>query len=63
MTVHQLNRLLNEACDLLIELEHAAVDEDQKKRIDALFNEIKYSDDLDADMEAQDWDEFGKNKI
>ena len=63
MTKEQLERLLNEACELLIELEHAVVDEDQKKRIDALFNEIKYSNDLDADMEAQDWDEFGENKI
>ena len=25
--------------------------------------EIKYADDIDADMEAQDFDKFGKNKI
>ena len=34
-----------------------------KIRIDALFNEIKYSDKLDADTEAQDWDTFGEHKI
>jgi hypothetical protein len=34
-----------------------------QQRIDALFNEIKYSDSLDADMEAQDWDTFGEKKI
>lgn len=64
MTKKQLQRLLNEACELLIIFEdgNLANDED-KKRIDAIFNEIKYSDNLDADMEAQDWDSFGENKI
>lgn len=27
------------------------------------FNEVKHSDQLDADMEAQDWETFGENKI
>ena len=60
MKKKQLNRLLNTACEIITELEHNA-DADQQKKIDALFNEIKYSDELDeqmkrnqADWEAQD---------
>jgi hypothetical protein len=73
MTNEQLNRLLNTACEIIIELEHNANDE-QQRRIDAMFNEIKYADNIDdqmklqednlkADLEAQDYDVFGKNKI
>ena len=68
-TKTQLNRLLNTACEIVSELEHNA-DDEQQKRIDAMFNEIKYTDELDdemtsrqADMEAQDYDVFGENKI
>ena len=64
MTKEQLERLLNEACELLIIFEDGNVaNDDDKRRIEAIFNEIKYSDDLDADMEAQDWDSFGESKI
>lgn len=64
MTKKQLQRLLNEACELLIIFEDGNVaNDDDKRRIEAIFNEIKYSDRLDADMEAQDWDSFGENKI
>ena len=65
-TKTQLNRLLNTACEIINELEHNA-DDEQQKRIDAMFNEIKYTDDEmtshQADMEAQDYDVFGENKI
>jgi len=70
MTKETLERLLNEACELLIIFEdnNVANDED-KSRISAIFNEIKYSDKIDSEMqaradeEAQDWNVFGKNKI
>lgn len=68
MTKETLERLLNEACELLIIFEDGNLaNEDDKKRISAIFNEIKYSDKIDSEMqaneEAQDWDTFGKNKI
>lgn len=70
MTKETLERLLNEACELLIIFEDGnIVNENDKKRIESLFNEIKYSDEIDdemklsADDEAQDWETFGKNKI
>ena len=69
----QLNRLLNTACEIIIELEHNA-DIAQQRKIEAMFNEIKYTEDLDfemklqednskGDLEAQNYDVFGKNKI
>jgi hypothetical protein len=68
MTKETLERLLNEACELLIIFEDGNLaNEDDKKRISAIFNEIKYSDKIDSEMqaneEAQDWDTFGENKI
>jgi len=66
--IKQLNRLLNKACEIITSLEHNA-DDDLQKDIDALFNEIRYSDELDdemrlsADDEAQDWNTFGERKI
>ena len=68
MTKETLERLLNEACELLIVFEdsNASTSED-KLRIAAIFDEIKYSDRLDeamsADDEAQDWNTFNKEKI
>jgi hypothetical protein len=70
MKKEQLNRLLNTACEIISALEGHA-DDLLKKEIDALFNEIVYSEDLDdemrinysADDEAQDWDVFGDDKI
>jgi len=70
MTKEQLNRLLNTACEIITALEGYA-DESLQKDIDAFFNEIVYSNDIDdeirinysADDQAQDWDVFGKNKI
>ena len=68
-TKEQLNRLLNDACNLLMELEHNA-DTEQQKRIDDFFEAIKCEDDVDremkdwqADLVAQDFDVFGKRKI
>jgi len=70
MTKETLERLLNEACELLIIFEDNNVANDEDKiRISAIFNEIKYSDKIDSEMqaradeEAQDWNVFGKNKI
>lgn len=85
----QLNRLLNTACEIIMSLEHHA-DTYTANKIEVLFQEIKYSDNLDeeiepeydgagfteddrivngqyinldADMEAQDWETFKENKI
>ena len=70
MTKETLERLLNEACELLIIFEDGNVANDEdKSRIAAIFNEIKYSDRVASEMqaradeEAQDWNVFGKNKI
>jgi hypothetical protein len=63
-----LERLLNTACEFIIELEVHA-NESLKKDIEVFFNEIKYSDEigyemnLSADEEAQDWNTFYNNKI
>lgn len=50
MTIEQLNRLLNKACEIITSLEEHASEEIQAD-IDALFAEIKYSDELDSDLE------------
>ena len=68
MEKDQLERLLNEACELLTIYEDSGyASEDDLKRIDSIFTEINYSDVMDnktsADEEAQDWDTFGTNKI
>ena len=79
MEKNQLEKLLNEACELLIIFEDGNIaNEEDLKRISAIFNEIKYADEIDnelaltiserygkqsADDEAQDWDTFGNNKI
>ena len=69
MTTKQLNKYLDRALNIIITLEEYA-SEETAKDIEALFQEIKYSDDVDyeiqslnADMEAQDFDKFGQNKI
>lgn len=69
MTTDQLNNYLERALNIIITLEEYA-SEELALDIEALFQEIKYSDDVDyeiqslnADMEAQDFDKFGKNKI
>jgi len=60
------NRLLNDACEIIIQLEHHA-DEEQMKSINIMFDEIKYADQIDdemrADAEAQDYETFGDEKI
>ena len=70
MTKDTLDRLLNEACELLIIFEDGNVANDEDKlRISAIFNEIKYADKVDSEMnlsaddQAQDWDTFNENKI
>jgi hypothetical protein len=70
MKKETLERLLNNACELLIIFEdsNSATQED-KDKIDAIFNEIKYADSIDneirmsADDEVQDFDTFGEHKI
>jgi len=68
-TKEQLNRLLDEACDLLMALEDCASAE-LRTDIDAWFEEINREDDVDrewkdwqADMQAQDFDTFRERKI
>lgn len=68
-TREQLNRLLDEACDLLMALEDCASAE-LREDIDAWFDEInenryvvKECKDWKADLEAQEFDKFGKYKI
>ena len=68
MSIETLQRLLNEACELLIIFEDSGIaSEEQMLKISAIFDEIKYSDKIDEEMsanqESQDWDTFGKNKI
>ena len=58
----KLNIYLDRALDIIISLEEYA-SEETARDIEALFQEIKYSDDIDADMEAQDYDRFGEHKI
>lgn len=62
MTIEQLNECLDKALNIIITLEEYA-SEQTAQDIEALFQEIKYSDEIDADMEAQDFDKFGQNKI
>ena len=69
MTKDQLNNYLERALNIIITLEEYA-SEELALDIETLFQEIKYSDDVDyeiqslnADIEAQDFDKFGKNKI
>jgi len=70
MKKETLERLLNEACELLIIFEDGNIANDNdKERINAIFNEIKYAEKIDSEMsisgddEAQDWSVFGDNKI
>jgi hypothetical protein len=62
MKIEQLNNCLDKALNIIISLEQYA-SEETAKDIEALFQELKYSDDIDADMEVQDFDTFGKDKI
>lgn len=52
MKEETLNRLLDKACELLMKFEsgHTANEED-KQRISAIFDEIKYSEEIDKEME------------
>jgi len=65
MTKEQLERLLDKACEIISRFEDTGlvVDEESRADIDAFFEEIMHSDELDADMEAQDYNVFGKDKI
>ena len=61
-TQEKLNDYLDRALNIIISLEQYA-SEETAKDIEALFQEIKYIDDINADMEAQDYETFGNNKI
>lgn len=61
-TKEKLNDYLDRALNIIITLEEYA-SEQTALDIEALFQEIKYTDDIDADMEAQDFDTFGTDKI
>ena len=65
MTKDQLNKLLNDACEIIVDMEDLYYemnpqDVAMRAKITAFFNEIK---EADADMEAQDWNTFETNKI
>jgi hypothetical protein len=52
MKKETLERLLNEACELLIIFEDGNIaNVNDQKRITAIFNEIKYSDKIDSEMQ------------
>jgi len=70
MNKKTLERLLNNACELLIIFENSnSATQEDKDKIDVIFNEIKYADSIDdeirmsADDEAQDFNTFGEHKI
>jgi hypothetical protein len=69
MTKENLERLLNEACELLIIFEDSDIANDEERaRISAIFDEILADENdsemnLYADLEAQDWNTFDENKI
>ena len=51
MTTENLERLLNVACQLLIIFENSnTCTEEDKNRISAIFNELKYADDIDDEL-------------
>jgi len=58
----KLNDYLDRALNIIMSLECYACEEIAEE-IEALFQEIRYADDIDADMEAQNFDVFGINKI
>ena len=62
----KLTNYLERALNIIISLEESfqeIIPKETLKDIEALFQEIKYSDHIDADMEAQDFDTFGTDKI
>ncbi len=51
MTTENLERLLNQACELLIIFEDSSsATQEDKNKISAIFNEIKYADDIDDEL-------------
>ena len=51
MKKETLERLFNEACELLIIFEEGNIaNADDRARISAIFNEVKYSDKIDSEM-------------
>ena len=51
MTTENLERLLNQACELLIIFEDSSsATQEDKDKISAIFNEIKYADDIDDEL-------------
>lgn len=51
MTRETLERLLNEACELLIIFEDSNIAKKKDKaRINAIFNEIKFADDINDEL-------------
>ena len=63
MDLKTSNRLLGTALDIILGLEQYA-DEITQRDIDALFDEVNAEDSgIFADLEAQDEELFGQNKI
>ena len=60
MDKDKIENLLNKACEIIMELEHYA-DKEQANRIEAIFNEILFSDELDAEMDRMRADFYAQD--
>lgn len=60
MKKEKIEEILNRACEILTELEHHA-DEEQMVRIEAIFNEILFSDELDLEMDRMRADFYAQD--
>jgi hypothetical protein len=60
MEKDKIENLLNRACEIITELEHHA-DEEQMNRIEAIFNEILFSDELDEEMKRIESDFYAQD--
>jgi hypothetical protein len=60
MQKERIENLLNRACEIITELEHHA-DEEQMARIEAIFNEILFSDELDEEMDRMRADFYAQD--
>ena len=60
MEKDKIENLLNKACEIIMELEHYA-DKEQQNRIEAVFNEILFSDKLDEEMKQIESDFYAQD--
>jgi hypothetical protein len=60
MQKERIENLLNRACEIITELEHHA-NEEQMARIESIFNEILFSDELDEEMDRMRADFYAQD--